>query len=152
MCVYGDQTLGSVNNFNFRKALDFIDDSFKREEDVFTIGQEIFEDQVNVELKYHEISFCSLSEKDILMNLKKRKYNEKKNLVCTHCNYRTSANSILKRHIDSVHLGIRKYKCSQCEYQATREIHLKDHINNVHLKIKNTNVVSVNIKQLKRSS
>jgi len=55
--------------------------------------------------------------------------------ACPHCDYQATQKGTLKRHIQSVHDGI-KYPCLHCDYQATQEGSLKRHIQNVHDGIK----------------
>lgn len=50
---------------------------------------------------------------------------------CDRCEYQAERKDNLKRHIQSIHEGLR-FSCNQCEYQATRQGSLKRHKQNVH--------------------
>ena len=71
-------------------------------------------------LKHHESSRCKL-----LVN------NGIKPHLCTSCGSRFPTPQELKRHIDSVHEGIR-YNCDYCSYTATRKDHLSRHVKQSH--------------------
>lgn len=58
-----------------------------------------------------------------------------KTYKCDTCTYSTSDKSLLKRHTQERHLGIR-YNCEYCEYKATQKAYLKLHVSSVHLKSK----------------
>ena len=45
---------------------------------------------------------------------------------CNRCDYQSRTTRLLKKHIKSIHLGIR-YPCDQCEYKAKLPGHLKTH-------------------------
>ena len=51
------------------------------------------------------------------------------------CEYETK-NQCLKRHIESVHEGIKPFKCNMCEYETATNQSLKRHKNSVHKGIK----------------
>jgi len=38
----------------------------------------------------------------------------------------------LKKHIDSLHRGIKQFKCGICEYKCARKDDLKRHVESVH--------------------
>ena len=55
--------------------------------------------------------------------------------LCDLCYYLASKKSHLKRHKDSIHLGIKgpiKHHCDQCEYAARDRSNLKRHIESKH--------------------
>ena len=52
-------------------------------------------------------------------------------LACDQCDYQTTKQSSLTRHIQSKHEGV-KYACDQCDYQAARKDSLTKHIQSVH--------------------
>ena len=51
--------------------------------------------------------------------------------ACNQCDQQFVQQSSLKRHIQSVHEGM-KYACNQCDYQTLRKDHLNNHINLKH--------------------
>ena len=55
---------------------------------------------------------------------------------CNFCDYETSKNCILKKHIESVHEGNKPFKCKLCEYESALKGNLKTHIRSVHERIK----------------
>ena len=71
----------------------------------------------------------------------KRKLPHKKKLIpqkarkgkfmCPECGIVLTMQRTLKKHIDSIHRGIR-YPCEQCPYQAKTKLQLKHHIEAVH--------------------
>ena len=60
-----------------------------------------------------------------------------KNIVnCPHCPYKAEINSVLKKHMDAVHLGMRPFHCDICEFSCSKKTNLHQHIKTVHLKLK----------------
>ena len=55
---------------------------------------------------------------------------------CNICEYKSGRKSTLKRHIKTVHEGIKDFKCSICEYKTGIKTDLKKHIESVHERIK----------------
>jgi len=55
--------------------------------------------------------------------------------VCIECDTQFSKKCNLRKHIQSVHKGV-KYACTQCDYQGTQEGNLKIHIQSKHEGIK----------------
>ena len=54
---------------------------------------------------------------------------------CKNCDYKTTQKGHLKKHIESVHEGIKpanKFKCNICDYETVQNSKLKKHINSVH--------------------
>ena len=54
---------------------------------------------------------------------------------CDRCNKTYSDSGGLKRHIQSVHEGV-KYTCDQCDYQAAQKCYLRRHIQSKHEGVK----------------
>jgi len=54
---------------------------------------------------------------------------------CERCDKGFHFVSLLKKHVDGVHLGV-KFKCEFCSSQFTEKSSLTKHINTVHLKLK----------------
>ena len=55
---------------------------------------------------------------------------------CSICDYKTALKPHLKRHIESVHQGIKPFKCTLCEYEGSVKLSLEKHIESVHEGIK----------------
>ena len=55
---------------------------------------------------------------------------------CTQCDQTLSSKDSLNKHIETIHLGHKKYHCSLCEYKTGIRSSLKIHIDNVHDKLK----------------
>ena len=55
---------------------------------------------------------------------------------CHFCDRRYSTEGNLKRHIRSVHSGIKAFKCQRCEMEFDESWKLKRHFNSVHLNLK----------------
>ena len=55
---------------------------------------------------------------------------------CEQCDYKTKDQNHLKRHIQTVHEGIRRFPCNHCDYQAKRKDSLVSHFRGVHEGIK----------------
>jgi len=51
--------------------------------------------------------------------------------TCSQCEHVATRASDLKRHVESIHEGVR-YPCSQSEHVATTASHLKSHVKNKH--------------------
>ena len=53
---------------------------------------------------------------------------------CTYpdCNKMFSRPSVLKEHIQTKHLNIRKYKCTECDQRYTKKLHLQRHYISAH--------------------
>ena len=57
---------------------------------------------------------------------------EIKAFKCETCDYENGQESVLKKHIESVHKGIMKFECNLCDYKASSNSTLKEHIASVH--------------------
>ena len=55
---------------------------------------------------------------------------------CKFCDYESGQKSSLKEHIKSVHEGIKPFKCKLCDYESGQKSSLKEHIESVHEGIK----------------
>ena len=64
------------------------------------------------------------------------KTNVQKVLMCIICDYETALKPNLKRHIESVHEGIKPFKCNICDFETSRKSTLKQHVESVHKGIK----------------
>ena len=51
--------------------------------------------------------------------------NGRKIVRCPQCDYTTYANSLLSRHLNSVHLKLRPFSCPECDYSAPSTSYLK---------------------------
>ena len=51
------------------------------------------------------------------------------------CNYKVTQASDLKKHVQSVHEGV-KHNCELCEYKATQKGSLRQHVKSVHKGVK----------------
>ena len=56
---------------------------------------------------------------------------ERNSTKCPNCDKVFAERNSIKRHIDSVHAGV-KHKCNQCSFEATLQQSLKRHIKSVH--------------------
>ena len=56
--------------------------------------------------------------------------------TCHICDKNFTSKPHLKRHRESVHLGIRKFKCGYCDKAFVDSRQVKRHTNSVHLKLK----------------
>ena len=52
---------------------------------------------------------------------------------CDSCGKTYSQASILKKHINAVHNGIKDHKCDTCGLKFSQAGHLKRHINSIHI-------------------
>ena len=57
---------------------------------------------------------------------------EIKAFKCEICDYKSGQESVLKKHIESVHKEIEKFECNLCDYKASSNSSLKRHIASVH--------------------
>ena len=55
---------------------------------------------------------------------------------CLECDFKAPVISHLRRHIDSVHRGLKKFPCDLCEHRATTKQGLERHIRVRHLNLK----------------
>ena len=53
--------------------------------------------------------------------------------ACDLCDFKTSAQGYLARHMNAVHLKSKPFKCDQCKSGYDSKILLEKHINNVHI-------------------
>ena len=51
---------------------------------------------------------------------------------CKTCDYETAHKPHLKKHVESVHEGFKPFKCTICEYRAGHKSALKTHTKSVH--------------------
>ena len=77
------------------------------------------------------------------MNIPRKRRNDVKSAVnssrvmpkdvfsCNQCDYTAASSSILKRHKETIHLGIR-YPCDLCDYKATQLGCLNKHTESIH--------------------
>ena len=70
----------------------------------------------------------------VVMNEKPRDNKTKAN-QCNHCKSFYKNRSVLKRHVNEVHLKIKPYFCKSCKYSCSRKGDMEKHVNAVHLKI-----------------
>ncbi|KAL3271201.1 hypothetical protein HHI36_021697 [Cryptolaemus montrouzieri] len=59
-------------------------------------------------------------------------YSSAHNYECSHCDYQTNQKYILKRHVNSVHLGIKNHNCDHCDYKTSDKYYLTVHTKSVH--------------------
>ena len=94
--------------------------------------------------KYHiEFTFCNTrswyTKKIMGRKMKHQKIlhegSENTKHLCDSCPYQTINTSHLKKHQESIHLGV-KYPCSLCKYQATTKATLRRHQKTIHEGIK----------------
>ena len=62
---------------------------------------------------------------------------------CNECNYKTKHPSHVKRHVEAIHDGVKKFTCRLCDYRATQSTHLKHHMTSKHYKVSVDNQFSV---------
>merc|ERR1712080_394185 len=55
-----------------------------------------------------------------------------RNYKCDSCNYVTHKGLLLKAHIDSVHMNIKRYRCPSCDYATNYGKTMKRHILAIH--------------------
>ena len=60
-----------------------------------------------------------------------KQISNKSKFQCTQCGKSYSEGTGLRRHIQSVHVGV-KYACNQCDYQGTQQSNLYQHIRSKH--------------------
>ena len=56
---------------------------------------------------------------------------KKKNHVCIHCTKAFCDKNYLRKHIKTIHEGVR-YKCEKCDKDFARASNLKNHIEVIH--------------------
>ena len=54
---------------------------------------------------------------------------------CDQCQYKATHESLLSKHIKSVHDGV-QFPCDKCDYKVTRKDHLLRHEKSVHEGVK----------------
>ena len=62
---------------------------------------------------------------------------------CNECKYKTKHPSHIKRHVEAIHDGVKKFTCRLCDYRATQSTHLKHHMTSKHYKVSVDNQFSV---------
>ena len=58
-------------------------------------------------------------------------------MQCDHCHYETACKRNLSRHIQGVHLKIKKHVCKECDKAFTQKVSLRLHIEGVHENVRN---------------
>lgn len=70
--------------------------------------------------------------------LTQQRFNERKSHLnqnsynCQHCNFTTSVQGRLRRHMIDIHASFKTYKCDVCKYVASSQSNLDIHINETH--------------------
>ena len=57
---------------------------------------------------------------------------EKKTFKCDICDYNFSLRTDMKRHMASVHEGVKPFKCDICDYSCSEKGSMKRHVASVH--------------------
>ena len=121
-----------INEFlDVAKSLQVKDIAIGEGDDDVVVKQEYAKDN---ELPTHETKQqydrVAIPQKD--RQLKKSNEN---NYPCDSCNYKTTKASDLRKHIKSMHEGV-KYPCNQCQYQSSNLSNLYKHIKSIHEGVK----------------
>ena len=95
--------------------------------------------QSKTSLNVDNMSKNSTSEKGNLKRHVESVHEGIKTLNCTLCDYEFSKQIYLKTHIESVHEGIKPFKCHICQYETASKYFLKRHITLVHKNSENKN-------------
>ncbi|KAL3271195.1 hypothetical protein HHI36_021691 [Cryptolaemus montrouzieri] len=137
----------------------FEEDSESIEHEIID-GKKCHEGSISDFLKAENIEKDDFTQRDIFeaqhtsSHIVSRKNNSNhcgysSNHNCNYCDYQTTQKQILKRHVNSVHLGIKNFKCDECDFKTSKKYGLTRHVNGVHLGIKIINVCFVIIKQIR---
>lgn len=57
-----------------------------------------------------------------------RRHKEDPNSACEHCGKTFNDAQAKKRHVNTIHLGIKKFKCQFCERNFSQDSNLKMHM------------------------
>ena len=88
-------------------------------------------DEVVEESSFPQESIVVNRIKVIVKTSKKDKRTDGPKVYCDQCTYKTGYNSDLKKHIESVHKGI-KHECNLCHYIANSKQRVEEHKNKRH--------------------
>ena len=121
-----------MNEFlDVAKSLQVKDIAIGEGDDDVVVKQEYAKDN---ELPTHETK----QQYDRVANTQKVRELKKSNenyYPCDSCNYKTTKASDLRKHIKSMHEGV-KYPCNQCQYQSSNLSNLYKHIKSIHEGVK----------------
>jgi len=81
--------------------------------------------------KSPRIKFGTRNVKDSQKHVKFPR-DENKDISCQHCDYKTYAKYLLRRHMRAIHIEIRDIACKQCDYMTSLRQNLKHHIRVAH--------------------
>ena len=90
---------------------------------------------LNIKLfKKNECNVCHeiFRQETLFIEHIQRAHNQ--NLKCAICKRKFSTNTVLKRHVNSVHLKLKPHKCSDCSYSSYFKSNVKNHAENMHSK------------------
>ena len=79
---------------------------------------------------YNECNYKTTIKKSFNKHVDYEHLNRPK-LSCEYENCTFQTKTSLRRHVESIHLGI-KYPCEHCSYKATNKGHLKRHFKSFH--------------------
>ena len=69
--------------------------------------------------------------KKAFSNTTNKSKNEDRKYDCQKCDFQTAKPGNLKRHVASIHDGVR-YSCSQCDFDTAKPSYLKQHVASIH--------------------
>ena len=64
-------------------------------------------------------------------NMRKHEKSQHK-IPCAHCEHKAKNDEHLKRHVDAVHLNLKRFVCNSCDYKSYFENSVMIHIKSQH--------------------
>ena len=80
--------------------------------------------------------------------LTQKRFNERNSYLnqdsynCQHCNFTTSVQGRLRRHMIDIHASFKTYKCDVCKYVASSKSNLDIHISEIHNKSTSSSITT----------
>ena len=80
--------------------------------------------------------------------LTQKRFNERKSYLnqdsynCQHCNFTTSVEGRLRRHMIDIHASFKTYQCDVCKYVASSKSNLDIHISEIHNKSTSSSITT----------
>ena len=74
-----------------------------------------------------EFTFSLITKSIVILFIFLSVASRMKGLNCNYCSFATVTASVMKRHVDAIHLRLKPHKCEHCTYASPHRVTLKRH-------------------------